>query len=114
MGRGNSRIATPRPDSIIKIYKSQCDHMENVWHLSLGSFFALAGGLSLIFEWPFWIPVLVVVGIDIYLVLVLIEVARRSGGNRKMLELPDKTWSLLQLVFVLIAVVCSFGELCIF
>jgi hypothetical protein len=85
--------------------------MADVWHLLVGSVFALAGGLSLIFGWPLWIPILVVVGINTYQVLLLVEVAIRSEGRRKIIGLPSRTWSLLLVVFMLATLVFAFGEI---
>ena len=85
--------------------------MANVGHLVVGSVFALAGGLSLIFGWPLWIPILVVVGINTYQVLLLAEVAIRSESRRKILELPNRAWSLLLVILILAALVFAFGEM---
>jgi len=84
--------------------------MANVGHLIVGSVFALAGGLSLVFGWPLWIPILVVVGINTYQVLLLVEVAIRSESRRKILELPNKAWSLLLVILILATLVFAFGE----
>jgi hypothetical protein len=86
-------------------------HMKHGWHLLVGSVLALAGGCSLIFGWPLWIPTLVVVGINGYQVLLLVEVAIRSEPRRKIFELPGRAWSLLLLVSLLAALVFSFGEM---
>ncbi len=81
------------------------------WHLLLGGVLALVGGFSLIFGWPLWIPILVVVGINSYQVLLLVEVAIRSEPRRKIFELPSRAWSLLLLVSLLAALVFAFGEM---
>ncbi len=83
--------------------------MKHGWHLLVGSTLALAGGFSLIFGWPLWIPTLVVVGINSYQGLLLVEVAIRSEHRRKIFELPSRAWSLLLLVSLLAALVFAFG-----
>ena len=85
--------------------------MKHGWHLLVGSIFALAGGSSLIFGWPLWVPTLVVVAINSYQVLLLVEAAIGSEPRRKIFELPSRAWSLLLLVSLLAALVFAFGEM---
>ena len=89
----------------------KASHMKHGWHLLVGSVFSLAGSLSLIFGWPLWIPILVIVGINSYQLVLLVEVARRSERRRKMFELPNRAWSLLLVGFLLVGLVSAFGEM---
>ena len=91
--------------------RMKASHMKHGWHLLVGSVFSLAGGLSLIFGWPLWIPILVIVGINSYQLVLLVEVARRSERRRKMFELPNRAWSLLLVGFLLVGLVSAFGEM---
>jgi hypothetical protein len=72
---------------------------------------SLAAVAALVFGWPWLIPAAVVLGINIYLVLLLVEVARRCDGGRKWFELPPQTRTLLNLILHLVAIVIAFGAI---
>jgi hypothetical protein len=87
--------------------------MQDRW-LMLGSMTALlAAAAALVFGWPWFISAAVVLGINIYLVLALVEVAKHSdGSHKKWLVLPHhRTSILLQLVLQMAAIVIAFGAL---
>jgi hypothetical protein len=60
------------------------------------------------------ISVALLVCADIYLVAILIEAALRSSGRPAgpvLFDLPERTWSLLQLLLMVTLVVTAFGSL---
>jgi hypothetical protein len=85
--------------------------MQVLWQM-LGSVTALlAAAAALVLGWPWFIPAAVVLGINFYLVLVLVEVAKRSDGGHQRLVLPHRTSMLLLLVLQMAAIVIGFGAL---
>ena len=86
--------------------------MQDLW-LMLGSVTALfATAAALVFGWPWFISAAVVLGLNTYLVLALIEVVKRADGSSKRLVLPHhRTSILLQLVLQMAAIVIAFGAL---
>jgi hypothetical protein len=86
--------------------------MQDLWQMLGGVTSLLAAAAALIFGWPLFIPAAVVLGLNIYLVLALVEVAKRADGSSKRLVLPHhRTSTLLQLVLQMAAIVIAFGAL---
>src|SRR5262249_33762649 len=52
-----------------------------------------------------------VIGVDGYLLLLLVSVVRRSDRRRMLFELPDSSYSLAELFLLLAGVICAFGAL---
>jgi hypothetical protein len=86
--------------------------MQDLW-LMLGSVTALlAAAAALVFGWPWFISAAVVLGLNTYLVLALIEVVKRADGSSKRLVLPHhRTSMLIQLVLQMAAIAIAFGAL---
>ena len=89
----------------------------DAWHLGLGLIAALVVAVALFCVRLFCLTVILVALADLYLVTVLIEVALRSGkrGSRTkdsiMLELPERTWSLPQLIFLFWIATAGFARI---
>ena len=89
----------------------------NFWHLILGLVAALVGTLSLGFGLYRWVSLLVIGFVNVYSMAVLLECAIRSDQTcpkpkpKWCFALPDRTWSLLQLLFLAAALVSAFANL---
>jgi hypothetical protein len=87
------------------------------WHLGLGAVASLVVAVAFFRVRSLLLPALIVGFTDLYLVAVLIEVALRvtpRGSRTKsyiMFELPERTWSLLQLAFLLWIATAGFARI---
>jgi hypothetical protein len=78
--------------------------------LSLGV--ALLAIVLLETEGWWWVSFAIFILVDLYILLVLVEMALRSKRDKwRIFELPHRLWSIPLLFCLLVAVVCSFGNL---
>ena len=75
-------------------------------HVLIAALAAVMGVGSFLLEGPLWVPIVVVCGINLYLVCALVLVAVRA-----IPLLPDRAWSVVELVFLLVAIVCAFANM---
>jgi hypothetical protein len=85
--------------------------MFNRLHLLGGLLVALAAVVSLVSGGPLWVPALLLTLTDAYLACVLWQVARLGEGRPELIGVPSRERSLVQLSFLLVAVVCAFAQL---
>jgi hypothetical protein len=88
--------------------------MKNIIWLIVGFVIALLSCLSLIFSWPRIASELLILWLCLCLVSLIIECSLRSfrkKPGRQLIELPDRTWALLLIVFFLSANISSFANL---
>lgn len=93
------------------------------WHLTAGVAIAALGVLSWVFGWNGYVSAVAAVFCNLYLVSILVEASLRAQQERKMVdgvpqpkprrlfEFPERTWSLLQVQFLLAAVVFGFANM---
>lgn len=93
------------------------------WHLGAGFAAAASGVLSWFLGWNGYVSAFAVLLCNLYLVSILLEASFRAQGDRKVsggvlqpkphrfIQFPARTWSLLQVQFLLIVVVCGFANL---
>ena len=93
------------------------------WHLGAGFAVATIGLLSWLFGSNGYVSAFAVVLSNLYLVSILIEASIRAQQERKVvdgvpqpkpacfMEFPEPTWSLLQVQFLLIVVLCGFATM---
>ena len=85
---------------------------DGAWHVFASLLLAVLGLLSLIRGWCIFFSGTVAVLADFYLVILLLEASQRSKNKKKWcFEFPHKFLSLFLVSFVLVALVCSFGEM---
>jgi hypothetical protein len=78
--------------------------------LSLGV--ALLAIVLLEREGWWWVSFAIFIVVDLYILVVLVEMALRSKRDQwRIFELPHRIWSIPLLFFLLVAVVCSFANL---
>jgi hypothetical protein len=95
----------------------------NKWHLAAGFVVAALGALSWLLGWNSGASAVAVLLSNAYLVSILVEASLRAQQQRKVLngvaqpkphrfmKFPEQTWSLLQVQFLLIVVICGFANL---
>jgi hypothetical protein len=116
----------------------------NCIHLFIGFVAVVLSLVSLYCDWPPVIPKVIITVVDIYIVLILLEAAIRSGKlniekvnvtlpnniervlslpalkpstsqkEHYIFEFPDRTWSLLQILFLFVIVITAFGRMYIY
>jgi hypothetical protein len=93
------------------------------WHLTAGFAVAALGVLSWLFGWNGYVSAVAAFACNLYLVSVLVEASVRAQQDRKFVdgvpqpkphrffEFPERTWALLQVQFLLAAVVFGFANM---
>lgn len=93
------------------------------WHLTAGFTVAALAVLSWLFGWNGYVSALAVLVCNLYLVALLLEASFRSQQERRLVdgvsrpkpprffEFPERTWSVLQVQFLLATVVLGFANL---
>ena len=75
-------------------------------HVLIAGLAAVIGVGSFLLEGPRWVPIVVVCGINLYLVCALVLVAVHA-----IPLLPHRAWSVVELVFLLVAIICAFANM---
>jgi hypothetical protein len=92
----------------------------SLFHVVGGLVIALLAGVSWWFGLPSWVSVTVIILTDGYLVLLLLEAALRADKRSPvsiipsdpiMFTFPLRSWSLVQVFFLVLIVVCGFANL---
>lgn len=93
------------------------------WHLSGGLIAAIVSGLTWWFAWPAWVANVLLVTTNLYLLAILVEAGNRSAKERTIeegvlkakpkwkMEFPARTWSILQVAFLIFIIVSGFAAL---
>ena len=87
--------------------------MNNLAHLTIGFFIALLGILSLCNSWNLFLTTTFIVILCLYLIILIVECSLRSfkrTKDKQVIALPDRTWTLLLILFLLITNISAFAN----